>query len=463
VKVNSSTAQFSIADSPLRAILTPMAQSYIAKPYMHDIASCFSDGAVKASFERELAACDAGLGALRAAHGDGSLPLLRLPAETADLAALGDHVERFRADFDHVVVLGTGGSSLGGQTLCALADKGFGPTINSPKLHFMDNVDPDTFLALFAALDLTRTGFIVISKSGGTAETLTQFLACFDAVRAVAPDAGAYFLAITEPNDNVLRRLAASHSIAILDHDPGVGGRFSALSLVGLLPAMIAGLDAHAIRAGASEVLEPILAGATASDTPAAVGAAISVTLNREKAVSQTVLMPYVDRLADFGLWYRQLWAESLGKGGQGTTPIRAVGTVDQHSQLQLYLDGPADKMFTLIMLDVAGSGPVVQPDLADDADLAYLSGRTMGDLMDAEQRATAATLIRNGRPTRIMRLSTLDERVMGALMMHFMVETMLAAHLLGVDAFDQPAVEQGKILTRQYLAESGQPTDHKQ
>ncbi|MEE2971138.1 MAG: glucose-6-phosphate isomerase, partial [Pseudomonadota bacterium] len=319
----------------------------------------------------------------------------------------------------------------------------------------------DTFSALFAALDLARTGFIVISKSGGTAETLTQFLACFDAVRGVVSgDAGAHFLAITEPNDNVLRRLAAAHDIATLDHDPGVGGRFSALSVVGLLPAMIAGLDAHAVRHGAAELLVPILAGAAAEDTPSAIGAAVSVALTRAKGVSQTVLMPYVDRLADFGLWYRQLWAESLGKGGQGTTPIRAIGTVDQHSQLQLYLDGPADKMFTMIMLDVAGSGAIVPPELTSDPALSYLSGRRMGDLMDAEQRATAETLIRNGRPTRIIRLATLDERVMGALMMHFMLETMLAAHLLGVDAFDQPAVEEGKILTRDYLAESGRPTD---
>ncbi len=442
--------------------------------FEHDVSSCLVDAPARAAYEAELGACAAGLEAVRAAHADGSLPLLRLPAASDDLAALAPHVARFRGDFDHVVVLGTGGSSLGGQTLCALADRGFGPVPGAPgapieqaapKLHFMDNVDPDTFSALFGALDLARTGFIVISKSGGTAETLTQFLVCFDAVRSVlgcalggggTGNAGAHFLAITEPGDpgdNVLRRLASSHGIAILDHDPGVGGRFSALSLVGLLPAMIAGLDARAVRAGAAGVLDPLLAGAGASDTPSAVGAAISVALNRTKAISQTVLMPYLDRLGDFGLWYRQLWAESLGKGGQGTTPIRAVGTVDQHSQLQLYLDGPADKMFTLIMLDVAGSGAIVPSDLADDPALAYLSGRRMGDLMDAEQRATAETLIRRGRPTRIIRLATLDERVMGALMMHFMLETILAAHLLGVDAFDQPAVEDGKILTREYLA----------
>jgi glucose-6-phosphate isomerase len=168
--------------------------------------------------------------------------------------------------------------------------------------------------------------------------------------------------------------------------------------------------------------------------------------------VAITVLMPYVDRLAHFGQWYRQLWAESLGKGGNGTTPVRAMGPVDQHSQLQLYLDGPRDKMFTLIQLKVAGQGPRVDPTLAEDPALYYLADRTMGDLVEAEQRATAETLARNGRPVRIFRLERLDESVLGALMMHFMIETVIASNLVGVDPFNQPAVEEGKVLTRDYL-----------
>ena len=164
--------------------------------------------------------------------------------------------------------------------------------------------------------------------------------------------------------------------------------------------------------------------------------------------------MPYCDRLGYFGFWYRQLWAESLGKGGNGTTPVRAMGTVDQHSQLQLYLGGAPDKMFTVLILDTAGKGkPIAPASLGGDKALAYLENQSLGDLLLAEAEATAVTLVKNGRPTRIMRIATLDERVMGALMMHYMLETMFAAHLLGVDAFDQPAVEEGKILTRQYLA----------
>ena len=183
-----------------------------------------------------------------------------------------------------------------------------------------------------------------------------------------------------------------------------------------------------------------------------AVGAAVSIGLQRANGVTQTILMPYLDRLAHFGLWYRQLWAESLGKDGQGTTPIRAMGTVDQHSQLQLYLAGPWDKMFSVLRMDTKSEGRRVDPELLDDPRLDYLAGRRMGDLLDAEARATADTLIRNGRPTRQILIETLDEDTLGGLFMHFMLETILAAHLLEVNPFDQPAVEEGKVLAREYL-----------
>lgn len=427
--------------------------------YDHICTNCFADaigptGLARDGYEAALSETPGALAGLRTARDDNSLPLLRLPSAVDDLASLQSVADRFRADFDDVVVLGTGGSSLAGQTICALADRGFGPLPGAPRLWFMDNVDPDTFHALLAALDLARTGFLVISKSGSTAETLTQMLICMDAVaRRTSGEFGHHFTAVTEPGDNVLRRLATRHSMATLDHDPRVGGRYSALSLVGLLPTMMAGLDGAAIRRGAAEVLDRALSGSAPDDIPPAVGAAVSIGLLRQHGIATTVLMPYVDRLAHFGLWYRQLWAESLGKNGTGTTPIRAVGTVDQHSQLQLYLAGPADKMFTVVMLDCAGTGATVSAGLAADEALGYLRGRTMGDLMDAEQRATAETLARNGRPTRLIRLASLDEVEMGGLMMHFMLETIIAAHLLGVDPFDQPAVEEGKILTRQYLA----------
>ncbi len=416
-------------------------------------------GLDEAKLKSLIAETAGALEALRKAHDSNALPLLRLPAASNDLDTLSGTAARFIDSFDDVVVLGTGGSSLGGRTICALAR----PSENNPRLHFLDNVDGDTFERLFAATDPKRTGFIVISKSGSTAETLSQMFHCLDVMeKAIGKDAVAKaFLAITEPGDNVLRRIAKHWNMETLDHDPKIGGRYSALSIVGLLPTLIAGLSPRSVRDGAKSVLDPILNGDAPETIAPCIGAALSVGLAHQ-GTNMTVLMPYVDRLADFGLWYRQLWAESVGKDGQGTTPIRAMGTVDQHSQVQLYLDGPRDKLFSLVFSKAANTGGLVPKELANDPSLAYLAGRTLGDLLDAEQRATAETLINRGCPTRIFRVDQVDERSLGALMMHYMIETIVAAHLMGVDPFDQPAVEEGKILARKYLQESAQGKNKK-
>ncbi len=174
------------------------------------------------------------------------------------------------------------------------------------------------------------------------------------------------------------------------------------------------------------------------------------MALAESLGVAATVVMPYSDRMAPFALWHRQLWAESLGKHGRGTTPINATGTVDQHSQLQLYLDGPNDKMFTIVMTD--SGGDPVDGSLACDPALDYLAGRSLGDLLDACQRGTAEALVAAGRPVRVIAVDAVDEATLGALMMHFMLETIIAAHLLDVDPFDQPAVEDGKHRARAYL-----------
>lgn len=430
--------------------------------FRHDISGCLAEtigshGLTPDELAAVLARAVPALASLRQRHKDGSLPLLHLPKRRDDVAALRRVLKEFRAaprtKFRDVIILGTGGSSLGGQTLCALGD----PRAQ-PRLHFMDNIDPASFDALFAALDPARSGVVAISKSGGTAETMTQFIICLDWLRRTLPaeTLAKHCIAITEPRDNVLRRLATKLGLAILDHDPGVGGRYSVLSNVGLLPAMLAGIDVAALRKGAAAMLGATLGASSPQDAAPVLGAALSIALAERHDCSSTVIMPYVDRLAHFGLWFRQLWAESLGKDGKGTTPIRALGTVDQHSQLQLYLAGPRDKMFTLITSDVAGTGDAVAPDLAADKELSYLAGKRMGDLLDAEQRATAQSLIRNARPTRLFHLARLDAECLGGLLMHFMLETIVAADLLGVNAFDQPAVEEGKVIARQFLGEMG-------
>ena len=434
--------------------------------YRHVIDHCFAanigaGGLTEDEYAPMLAACVPALATLRAWHGDGKHPFLDLPGRRDDLAQIEAAARRLNEMFDDVVVLGTGGSSLGGRVLTALMQPAHVPRRESgaaktggARVHFVENVDSRSFAELFAALDLRRTGFVAVSKSGRTMETLAQFLVCLTAVRECVDEArvARHFLAVTQPGANPLRHLAEHRRIAVLDHDPDLGGRFAALSVAGLLPAKIAGLDIAAARQGAEEVVRQTLEAKTPGDSAPAMGAAINLALLRHKGVTNAVIMPYADALAPFGLWFRQLWAESLGKDGHGTTPIHAVGTIDQHSQLQLYLDGPADKLVTLIAEDCAGRGPVVEPDSGLDAELDWLAGRTLGDLMDASQRATWQTLAKRGRPVRLFRLPALDARAMGAMMMHFMLETVIAAHLLGVDPFDQPAVEAGKVLARDHL-----------
>lgn len=387
---------------------------------------------------------------LQKAYENDTLPILKLPYLQKDIANLRDLVLKIQDDFSDTVILGTGGSSLGGQTFYALAR----PDLDH-RLHFVDNIDPHTFHSLFKHLPLKSTLFIVISKSGNTAETLVQFLL---SVQKVTKEINAeaikdHFIVITEPKESPLRKLAESYHIPIFDHDPKVGGRFSALSIVGLLPAMIAGVDPVAIREGAARVVDRLLSLDDPSSFGPAVGAAVSYALETKKGKTISVLMPYIDNLHYFGLWYSQLWAESLGKKGHGTTPVNGLGAVDQHSQLQLYLDGPSDKFYTIIVSSMENKGDPISENFSKiSKELECFSGATMGDLMEAEQRATIDTLIKNKRPTRVVEIPFLSPDFMGTLMMHFILETLFMADLYGVDPFDQPAVEEGKILAKKYL-----------
>lgn len=376
-----------------------------------------------------------------------SLPLFKTIKQEEDIPALEKIADHYRQVFNDVIILGTGGSSLGGQAFLALR------TTDLPRFHFQDNIDPYTFDLLISKMDPKKTGIIVISKSGNTPETLVQFLLCLQHWQKTIPDHNlkTHFTVITEPSKNTIRSIAQHHDLPCLDHHPEIGGRYAALTLVGLLPALIAGLDARAARRGARIVLDNVKKSQKPENCPGLFGAALSVALS-EDAYSQSIFMPYIDRLAPLSLWYRQLWAESLGKDGQGTTPVPALGTVDQHSQLQLYLGGPKDKFFTVLTMDHPG-GEKINCSEYDHPSLAIFQGKTMGDLMVAEQRATIDTLRHHECPTRVIHLKHLDEEVLGALMMHFILETLAASDILRVNPFDQPAVEEGKILTQKYLS----------
>jgi len=240
-----------------------------------------------------------------------------------------------------------------------------------------------------------------------------------------------------------------------VDHEADVVGRMSILANVGLLPAAIDGVDGRAVRAGARVVAEQALAADAAADCPPALGAAMQVALMRERGASASILMPYADRLKDFSLWYAQLWAESLGKQGCGSMPYPALGMVDQHSQLQFWLDGPPTGVYTLIDLPPADTPPL-RP---GDPGLAWMDGRTLGELMQAAAHATSRTLAKNGRPVRRIRLARtrVDAQSVGALAMHFMLETAVAGYMLGVDPYTQPAVDAAKAMVRDFLSNSGE------
>lgn len=433
--------------------------------YVQDLSGCL-EGAIgphglpRAALDALLAKSEAALEQLRRDYASGALPLLRISEETADLETAETALARLSHGAETIVFFGTGGSGLGGQTLAQIGGWGLpaAPAQARPQLCFYDNLDGTTLDAVLGSTDFASTRFVVTSKSGGTAETLAQAIATLAAVKAagLGDRIPSLFLGVTEPaapgKANGLRTLLESHRIPVLDHHTGIGGRFSCLTNVGLIPAMAQGLDPRAIRRGAEAVLTPVLAGARAADVPFAAGAAAMVALAKERGIRTLVLMPYSDRLGKFADWYVQLWAESLGKDGEGTTPVPAIGPVDQHSQLQLFMDGPREIALTIIRVATGGTGPRIDEDMAGLSGVGYMAGKRIGDVVEAQGHAVAAALTEAGRPVRTLDVPRLDEHAAGALLMHFMLETIVSGRLLNLDPFDQPAVELAKILTRQRL-----------
>ncbi|MDR1829078.1 MAG: glucose-6-phosphate isomerase [Methylobacteriaceae bacterium] len=419
-------------------------------------------GVSQAALEQALADVEKVLPRLREDEATGRLPLLKLPRDSKDLLGMSEASARLRKDATDVVFLGTGGSSLGGQTLAQLKDynvPGLGRFVENPRIHFLDNLDPVTFDGFLKKVPLKTSRFVAISKSGGTGETLMQSIAILSAFAEKEPDLNIadHFLGLSEPRKpggkNALRDLLEPYGVKFLEHQTGVGGRYSCITNVGLLPAAVVGLDAGKVREGATVALLPALEEKDVNLIPAAVGASIHIAAMRE-GKNVNVVMAYGDRFERFTRWWVQLWAESLGKDGKGTSPVAAIGPVDQHSQQQLYLGGPRDKLFTIVTVGTAGKGPVMDKALSERAHEPGFAGKTIGDFVAAQGRAAPDTLARNGCATRRIHLETLDELSLGELLMHFMLETILTGYTMGVDPFDQPAVEEAKILAKKYLAE---------
>ena len=378
---------------------------------------------------------------------------LNLP-KTTNLDAIEQMGRECAHKFKTTIVFGIGGSSLGGEMLA----RTLGHHKPRNQVKFYDNIDPRT-LNEVNDVNWSETLCMVVSKSGNTAETLSQFLTVLPRMERYLGEAGVreHTIVITENKDGALYNIAERLGIKPVEH-PAVGGRFSVLSVVGLLPAYISGVDVSGVLEGARAMAKRCSTEDILTNPAFFSGAA--QYLHAEKGRTISAFMPYADNLRLVVNWYRQLWAESLGKidadgRHRGMTPIESHGVTDQHSQLQLMLDGPDDKQVTFIASPgVRHEGRRIPMRFQELPAVAPLAGHTLGELFISELKATRETLSRRNRPNRTFGLYDRDAYAIGELIMLLEMETVVVAELMGVDAFDQPAVEESKILTREYLAD---------
>ncbi|MEO8199232.1 MAG: glucose-6-phosphate isomerase [Gemmatimonadota bacterium] len=407
---------------------------------------------------------------VRSRRAQGEYGFYALGEQGAAVRNIAGFAEGLGQAHDHVVVLGIGGSALGAK---ALLNSLRPPAWNElddegreffPRLTVLDNVDPTTIAAALRRIDPRRVLVNVISKSGGTAETMAQYLVIRQWLEdALGSAAYRHLVFTTDPAKGALRQIAATDGIATLEVPPDVGGRFSVLSPVGLLPAALVGIDVAGLLTGARRAVED----AEQNDllkNRAALYAGLLWAADSAQGARIHTLMPYTDRLREFAEWYRQLWAESLGKRVDrqglpvftGPTPVAAVGATDQHSQVQLFMEGPYDKVTTFVTVDDFGEDVTIpkRPGLPDE--LAYLQGQTMGKLLRAEYEATSAALSSEGRMNMTLQVPALNAETVGELIMFFQVATGYAGVWYGINPFDQPGVELGKRLTYAAMGRPG-------
>ena len=369
-------------------------------------------------------------------------------------------------EIDTMVVVGIGGSSLGTHALySALAQPLDELRTRAPgmprRLLFPDNADPVTFAAILDMCPPERTLYCVVTKSGGTAETAAQLLVVYHHLeRALGSERVAeHLIAITDPARGALCRFADQAKLTRFPIPATVGGRFSVLSAVGLVPAAVAGLDVAGLLAGARRMRDRVVdrdRGRDLFHNPALMLATLLYLHHVDHNRPMVVMMPYVDALFDTADWFRQLWAESLGKEvdvagnivNVGPTPIASRGATDQHSQLQLYAEGPSDKVFLMIGVGERGTELIMPKSrLAEVPEWGYLCGRGMGELLDAELRGTIASLTRRGRPNATINFDRVDAAALGEFFMLMEAATAFAGPLYEVDPFNQPGVEEAKKL----------------
>ncbi len=385
-----------------------------------------------------------------------------------DVSAIQAQATRIR-HVENFVVLGIGGSALGNIALHSALNHPFYNDLPrskrlAPRLFVIDNSDPDLNAGLLETLDPASTVYNVISKSGTTAETMASFLSVRAHLCNTLGDAALaqHIILTTDPTGGFLRQIGTQEGWTMLDLPPNVGGRFSVLSTVGLLSAAVTGIDINALLAGAAYGYE-IARNRNVMQNPAALAAIINL-LCAQQGQNMVVMMPYAHRLRHIADWFAQLWAESLGKRvnlngdvvNVGTTPIKALGATDQHSQVQLYVEGPYDKLVNFVAVDSYAATlpiPTAYPQLEG---VAYLGGHTFNELISAEQQATAIALSDAGRPNMTHHLPAINAFTLGQLIMLFEMQTAIAGALLGINTFDQPGVEAGKIATYALLGRHG-------
>ncbi|MDP6518804.1 MAG: glucose-6-phosphate isomerase [Planctomycetota bacterium] len=378
------------------------------------------------------------------------------------------YADSVKGQFDNVVILGIGGSGLGMRALQTALNGPYHdlePQAGLPRLFVLDNVDPDLIGEFLETNDPARTLFNVISKSGGTAETMSQFLIFRQQlIEAVGAEEHARHVVVTtDAERGFLREIADREGYCAFTVPDGVGGRFSVLSPVGLLPAALVGIDIEGLLKGADHMDERCR-GAEFMDNPALVCAAVQYLLQTNHDLPIAVTFSYSHRLRDLADWYAQLLAESIGKrqGRDGSTvhagptPVRAVGVTDQHSQVQLYMEGPFDKWFTFLAVEQSDHTVTIPEAYGDIPGVGYLGGRTLNELFAAERDGTRVALTDAGRPNMTVSFPRVDAHTIGQYLYMMELAVAVMGEHYGVDAFDQPGVEAGKVAAYALMGREG-------
>src|SRR5215211_1497659 len=385
---------------------------------------------------------------------------MRLP-KTGEYAEVSAKVaEEIRGsgatDFIHV---GIGGSALGPMALHRALNHPYYnaiPDHRAPRIHFAENTDPNTLGAILDVADPDGTWVNVVTKSGSTAETMANFLV----IRSFLVDSLGSFgyqertVATTDPEEGFLKEIATREDLRVLPIPPDVGGRFSVLTPVGLFPAAVTGLDVGALLAGAAQCVDEVEE--QGAEHLAVVGAAMHYLMDTARGRNVRVMMTYADALERLAAWFVQLWAESLGKDGKGSTPHAAVGTTDQHSQVQLYMEGPQDKVIEIVEVENHPRDLEIPKAYEDLEGVGYLGGHTMAELLRVECDATRRALAEAGRPNSTIKLGAISEVNLGYVLQALEVQTAIAGSLYGVNAFNQPGVEAGKQITYSRMGRPG-------